>query len=239
MKTIWLLFVFAISVATACAAEKEVRGVGIVTVDGIERQLSMTAYGDHVSTNQLDPQLPVMNFQALPLKSALTLYGNLKKRTLLIHPQLGTQTFSLKMNPRTQEEAVEAWEKLFHEQNIATIPDGEHFVMVVPYSQTNTISPKADSLPKTNALLPEMSINFQSAPDQLAIQTYADFVQKQIVNLNDSSWYTCCNTVTFVQITPLSREEICYALKTLIEWHNIRMVPEGGNRLKLERINAR
>jgi len=89
-----------------------------------------------------------------------------------------------------------------------------------------------------NSLVPVMSLNFNNAPIGLAIQTYVDFMHKEVVNLHENSvplWYT----ITLVQITPLSREEIGYALKTLIEWNSIRMAPEGEGKLKLERIPSR
>jgi len=214
------------------------KGAVSLNVDGKDRQISMPADSDNGATNELDRSLPVMYFQTLPLKNALTLYGDYIKRTELIHPKLEAQTFSLKINPRTREEAAEALEKLFHEHNIATIPDGEHFVMVVPFAFTNSVNATSSSLPQANSLVPVMSLNFNNAPIGLAIQTYVDFMHKEVVNLHENSvplWYT----ITLVQITPLSREEIGYALKTLIEWNSIRMAPEGEGKLKLERIPSR
>jgi hypothetical protein len=46
----------------------------------------------------------------------------------------------------------------------------------------------------------------------------------------------CCDTITLAQTTPLSKNEICYALETLLGWHKIRMAPDGNGNLKLERI---
>ena len=212
------------------------KGAASVTVNGEMRHISMAA--DQDSTNELDSSLPVMYFQTLPLRNAITLYGDYKKRTVLIHPKLEPQTFSLKINPRTRQEAVEALEKLFHDHNIATIPDGEHFVMLVPVTLTNSVRASSSGLPHTNSLVPAMSINFTDAPIGLAIQTYADFMHKEVVNMQDNSvplWHT----ITLIQSAPLSRTEIGYALETLIEWNNIRMAPDGNDKLKLEKITGR
>lgn len=288
MKAIRLLFVFCLFIASAQAAEKEVKllgvfsglrvdfaivdvggdspewlriaylrtgqsaeGVemgaidaakGVVTlkVNGIERQLSMPSDWNYGSTNELTPSLPVMYFHALSLERAVGLYADYKKRTPLMHPQLGSPTFSLKANVHTEAEAVEAWEKLFRARNIATISDGEHFVMVVPFAFTNSVKPGASALSSTNSLVPPMSINFHSAPIHLAIQAYADYVQKEAVNLHDNSWLSCCDVplITLTQVTPLSRGEIIYALDTLFNWNNVRMIPEGAGKLKIERARS-
>jgi hypothetical protein len=214
------------------------KGTATVKVNGTERRLSMPTDWDYGSTNELDPSLPVMYFHALPLQTAIGVYADYKKRTALIHPRLGDSTFSLKINPRTEAEAVEAWEKLFRERNIATIPDGEHFEMLVPFASTNSVTPGASGLPQTNSLVPAMSISFHAAPIGLVIETYADYTHNEVVNMHDRNSLLNAS-VTLVQITPLSREEICYAMETLINWNNIRMAPDGEGKLKLERIPSR
>jgi hypothetical protein len=85
-------------------------------------------------------------------------------------------------------------------------------------------------------MLGAASVIFRTAPLQLVITTYADYVHKDIVNLDDSNLYPRNTVVTFVQTTPLSHEELCYALETQIEWRNVRIVPDGNGKFKLERI---
>lgn len=224
------------------------KGAVSVAVNGGQRKLSLPADWDYGTTNELDPGLPVMYFRALPLQEAIKLYADNKKRTMLLHPKLGNPTLSLKMNARTPAEAAEAWEKLFHEHNVATIPDGEDFVMVVPSALTNAVTPRAATIAPNNSSspmplsVPAMSVVFRNAPIQLVLQTYADFVHKEIVNLQDNSWSKSVyplTPVTFVQTTPLSREEISYALQTLIEWRDIRIAPAADGKFKLEQIPDR
>jgi hypothetical protein len=186
------------------------------------------------STNGSNPSL-----SPLSLQSALMLYGQYKKRTLLIHPKLGNPTLSINTSQHTEVEFAAVFEKQLSEQHVAIIPDGEHFLMLVPNALTNSLTPRANSLARTNDLVPEMSLKFQTAPIPMVIQTYADMVHKEVVNLPESNQINCCDVVTFVQVTPLSREEICYALETLLEWRNIRIAPDGQNKLKLEKISSR
>lgn len=228
MKKFSLLLLLSLSVA-ARAGEVKLLGT-----NGEERQVSVPAESKSGATNSLDASLPVM-----PLQTAIELYAKCTKRTVLAHPQLGNPTLSVKANPPTEAEAASMLEKLFNDRNIATIPDGKRMVMVVPFAFTNSVTPRASSLPESNSLIPEMSVNLSNAPIAMVLQVYADFVHKKIVNLDNNGGLTCCDTITFVQSAPMSRDELCYALETLIQWHHIRMAPEGNGDLKLERIERR
>jgi hypothetical protein len=182
---------------------------------------------------------PVAGSRSVNLDAAIKMYGLLKGRTVLQHPQLRNAKVSL-TNAKTKEGTIEALEAMFREQKIAIIPDGEHFVMIVPFAFTNTVTPKAPTVANANALLPANSINFQSAPIGLVIQTCADFHRKEISDIPASMNQNRIPgnlTITFVQTTPLSREETGYALETLLAWSNIRLVPDGLKNVKLETIH--
>jgi len=232
------------------------KGKASVKVDGEPRELVLEPDEEHPSTHTANgASSPLIHFRSLPLLNAISLYADCKNRTALIHPQLGKPTFSINQNVRTKAEAAEVFEKMFAEQKIATIPDGEHFVMVVPNAFTNPLMPRPHALSETNFIVPAppinnsshdvvppLSINFHNAPIFLVLQAYSDFMHKEIVNLHDDSWLDARGPypiVTLVQTTPLSREEICYALQTLIEWNNVRIASSGDGNLKLERISSR
>jgi len=216
-----------------------VNGEATVNVNGQERQLAMPADAESGATNSVDVSSAVMSLRAVPLQTAIEFYAKYTKRTVLMHPQVGNPPVSFKASPRTEAEAAAMLEKQFNNQNIATIPDGKHIVMVVPFAFTNSVTPRASSLLESNSLIPEMSANFNNAPIAIVLQVYADFVHKKIVNLDNNGGLTCCDTITFVQSAPMSRDELSYALQTLIEWHHIRMVPDANGDLKLERIERR
>jgi|GEM_PF-6612902 hypothetical protein len=220
----------------ALVAMDAAKGKVSLNVDGAARELMFDEDMQHPTTDtQVEESLPLIHFRSLSLVSVISLYSNLKDRTILIHPQLGTPTFSLYQNFRTKEEAAEAIEKIFKDQNIATIRDGEHFIMVVPYSYTNVVTPKSDTLANSGPLIPVMSVNFRDFPLGGAVQTYADLMGKDIKDRPSAMDLSCCSTLTFYQETPLSRAEIAYALETQLAWHKLRFVPyEEG--LKLESI---
>jgi hypothetical protein len=167
----------------------------------------------------------------LDLNAASALYADLKGRTVLLHPALPAVKISL-ANAQTKEKQAEALETMFREQRIAVIPDGEHFVMLVPYTFTNYVTPKAPVLASGDALIPAKTVNFITVPIEMVIPVYGDLRGKKIVNPQDAPRTA---VITFVQTTPLSRQEICYALETQFAWVNMRLVPEGDN-LRVEQI---
>jgi hypothetical protein len=154
----------------------------------------------------------------------------------LRHPQLGAHPFSLVASPASKADAAAVFEKMLDAQSVATIADGEHFVMVVPFALTNTVTPRSQSLVTTNALVPKFSIKFKNAPAELVLAVYADYVHKKIVNLRDGNG---ASGFSLIQTTPLSKEEICYALETEFAWRGIQFVPEGSGDLRIERTSAR
>jgi hypothetical protein len=216
------------------------KGTVSVYVDGEARTLVLEADKEHPSTNTIDRSTsPLIHFHGLSLESAINLYNYYINRTIMQHPQLGNATFSVNISLNSKAEAAAMFEKMFNEQNIATVPDGEHFVMIVPFALTNTVIPRAISLPHAEPLVPEMSINFRAAPVRLVVQAYADYVHKTVMNRDESIRDEAfIPFVTFAQRTPLSKEEICYALETQLAWRGIRFVPEGVSDLKIERIPA-
>jgi hypothetical protein len=206
-----------------------------VVVDGQARTLVLETDKNLPLANTNDRVSPVIHFRSIPLAIAIDLYAEFKNRIVMQHPELGNPTFSLDVNPRSKQEAAAIFEKMFKEQNIATIPDGKHFVMVVPFALASSLKPRAATLTQTNSMLGALSVNFQNAPMDMVLTTYADYVQKEVVNLHDGFRMSCCPTFTFYQTTPVSREELCYALETQIGWYNIRLVP-AGDKWKWERI---
>jgi len=171
--------------------------------------------------------------RSVDMSAAIKMYGLLKKRTVLQHPQLRNAKVSL-ANARTDDEMAAALEAMFKEQKIAAIPDGEHFVMIVPMALTNSVTPKAPTRADSDMLLPEASVNFGNAPLGLVLQVYADYLGKTIVNPKDAPRMA---TITFTQTTVLSKQEICYALETELAWSNIQLVPDGLKNVKLETIH--
>ncbi len=206
-----------------------------VVVDGEQRSLVFKQSDEAGSTVPSESAVgSSVRLNSVTLQTALLLYADVKERTVLAHPQLSSHTFSLVANPANNADAAAAFEKMFTEHSVAVIPDGEHFVMMLPFSLTNAVTPRAESLVKSDTLIPAQSINFWQAPISMALSTYGDFLGKKIVNPNDAPPRM---TVTFRQTSPLSKQEISYAFETLFAWNGIRLVPEGTD-LKVERIGG-
>ncbi|WP_205468166.1 hypothetical protein, partial [Raoultella ornithinolytica] len=172
----------------------------------------------------------------------LALYSHLKGRTLLQHPTLKRDFISLVAKPATQKEAIKALETMFHSRGIATIPDGEKFVMIVPDSLTNFVSPRAANIAaesagkagaQSNAALPSGSVYFLNTPFAQVAMVYKELVGASKL---DGIEKFVRVPVTFQSTTPLTRAEVVYALDTMFEWDNIKMVREEGGVLRVEHI---
>jgi hypothetical protein len=207
MKTFWLVFLLGLS----------------------EMFVNAQSVG---SSNQ--PPL-TFDLHEVSLRQALTMYADLKGRNLLQHPNLPEREFSLTANLQSKAEAATAFEKMFEQNGIATIPDGEKFVMIVPVALTNSVTPRSnDVIAASTQLIPAYSINLRGLPLSSALQIYSDYVGRKIVNLKDAS----SAPINFEQQTPLSKGQICYALETLFAWNGFRIVAIDDKTSRLEHISG-
>ncbi|HWC60010.1 MAG TPA: hypothetical protein VHC44_09985 [Verrucomicrobiae bacterium] len=198
---------------------QELGELGIVKIDPAKGVVNLKAVGKDTSlafdgptetqpTDTSEP--PVIRFRSVNLIAAIRMYADFKGKTVLQHPRVPKTTFSLTSRARTKEEAAEAFEVMFREQKIATIPDGEHFVMVVPFALTNLVTPKAPAFAITNSLVPAViparSINIFGSTIAPIVQIYADFLGKKITDfpaVMNQKEFPCCATVSFLQSCPL------------------------------------
>src|SRR5262245_60328594 len=105
------------------------------------------------ATNDASPvQRPAMRRVAsqaedgrLRLQPALTLYAHLTGRTVLQHPALKPAGLSLG-DSNDKAAQIAALEQSFRQNGIATILDGEKFVMFVPEGLTNTVKPRSSEI---------------------------------------------------------------------------------------------
>ena len=207
-------------------------GTVSVAIAGKPVLLTLEGESGFKSANKIENQTPpIVDLVSADLEAVMSLYADFKSRTVLQHPELGDGPFSVSCNPQTTNEVVDAFEKMFNEQKIATISDGNHFVMVVPFAFTNEVNPRSGSLPQTNAIISQFSVNFLRAPVQLVLQTYSDFAGKKLDNITGVPGRP---GLTLRQTTPLSRDEIIYAIETQIAWRNIHLVPETNGVFKCE-----
>lgn len=91
-----------------------------------------------------------------------------------------------------------------------------------------TMAPNANTQPEP--LLPELSVNFHSAPIDLVLQAYADYVHRTLLRSPNINAQT---TVTLVQQNPLTKTELVQALDAVLAMNNIAMVPIGEKFIKV------
>jgi general secretion pathway protein D len=92
--------------------------------------------------------------QGIPLETLLEEYGTLVGRTLIMAQNLPKVTFDFKTNnDLTYQEAQAFYETLLSQRQIAAIPLGEKFVMIIPVAEVTKTPPKfttmsGDELPE-------------------------------------------------------------------------------------------
>lgn len=175
---------------------------------------------------------PTIRLHNVKLQPLLLLYAEAKSRTILRYPKLEDTRFSLNGDANNPAAAAKLFEKLFADQNIATIPDGEKFVMLVPNAFTNQVSPGSDKIAGSAPMLPALSINFQNVPLAKVLEVYGEYVGHPVNNLQSTPFAL----IYFVQQNPLSKGQICYGLETVIDWNGVRLSTNQDNTLSIQKI---
>jgi hypothetical protein len=180
------------------------------------------------------------------LGHVLFLYSRCTGCSLLQHPLLSRDTrFNLISDAPTLQETRHAIEAAFGEKHIATIPDGERFIIVAPNSEIVRIKPNA---PKTHRsatgentsadqMIPLGMLDLRRADDYQAAALYADLIGGKKLDLSQRITWTGPPAIYITAVTPLSKEEAIYALKTLLSWRNINIVPAAEGFVKAVRAN--
>jgi hypothetical protein len=213
-------------------------GIEIKSIDITNGSVDATIDGDprtlrfDVHSSKPIAAGPTIRLRDVKLQPLMVLYGEAKGRTVLAYPRLGDARFSLDSNANYQT-AAETFEKLFADQNIATIPDGDKFVMLVPNAYTNQVSPHSDKIAAAGPIISEMSINFQNVPLAKVLEVYGEYVGHPVNNLQSSP----NALIHFVQQNPLSKGQICYGLETIFAWNGVRVVTNNDSSSSWERIS--
>lgn len=175
------------------------------------------------------------------LDSILNLYAELKGRTLLRSPRLPAISFSLNFSTTNAAQTALMLEKVLAEKGIATIPDGQKFVMVVPAAEATTVKPHSSEI-KSGAAPGEQTepispgaINFVAAPLNLVAQVYAGFIGCKLEP--DSRSKLPVGLIRFQNLTPLSKKECLYALETLFRWQGIKVIPTTQGMVRLAPVS--
>ena len=204
-------------------------GIVLAMVDGKSRTFAFEAPGGFKMADK-PATIRLLDAKLHPL---IHFYGEAKGRTVLEHPELEGAGFTLTANPQNKSEAAKAFEQLFASRKIAAIPDGDKFILLVPYAFTNQVTPRSDELAKPGQMLGQLSINFQGVPLAKVLEVYGEYVGHPV---NDVEHVPCCNGVFLVQQNPLSKEQICYAMQTIFTWHGIRLTTNKDNTISWQKV---
>ena len=176
------------------------------------------------------------------LQQALELYAQIKGRTILRQPLLKPITVSLDTEIPT---AAAAFEDMLRQRGIATIPEGDKFVMVVPISLTNSVTPRSNKIVSTvlgdlssmtnNEVIPAGTINFLPTDWNQVIPIYSDIIERKPASGSKFPY----GLIYLRTVNPLSKAEVIYALETLFAWNGLQLVPEDDKTFRAESLSER
>ncbi len=156
------------------------------------------------------------------LDQVLTIYEQVKARSLLQHPRLKVERFSIETSSPATADTINAIETSLRDHGIAVLPDGDKFIQIVPVSLTNSVSAAAPVHVSSNANnSPRGAVNFLNAPIAQVLMVYGSLVGKEVENVSRVPYLQ----ITFHNVTPLEKSEVIYALDTLFAWNGIKIVP--------------
>jgi hypothetical protein len=176
------------------------------------------------------------------LDPILTIYSELKGRTLLRSPRLPAISLSLNGSSTNHAQTALMLEKVFAEKGIKTIPDGEKFVMIVPESEAKAVHPHSPEI-KTHdvageraELIPPGTLTFLGATVNQVGPIYAELLGRKPESNPRSTLPN--GAIYFQNLTPLSKEECVYALDTLFRWQGVKVIPVGQGLVRLVPLSA-
>jgi hypothetical protein len=161
--------------------------------------------------------------------SVLELYGQLCGKTLLYWPRLPTAGVSVGGPVASRKDAAKILQTALGDRQIASVTDGEKFLMVVPADQVSAVKPHASGSepapsPKTAAeLVPPGMIVFHGVMIEQVYFIYAELIGAKLDRGGPPP--TPIEPFIFLYTqSALSRDEVVYALDTIFGWQGIKMV---------------
>lgn len=213
--------VIALATATSCASDNRKRA----------EESAITNSTTAVSNSIANPPSPGFVLNNAPLSTVLRLYAEFTGRTVLRPASLPGARLSLVASTTKAADGAAAIEKALRSQGIATVADGDKFVMVIPEAQLSSVRPRSSQLKVATPteLIPAGTINFTGANSEAVARIYAELTGRKF----DAATSARLNGMVNLQTqTPLSKTECLYALDTLFEWQGIKMVPVGEDLIK-------
>jgi hypothetical protein len=209
-------------------------------------------------TNRITEAPVALMLDNADIEPVLALYSEFTQRTLL-RPLLSAPPFTLQASAMNREEAGRVLQKALDAKEIASIPDGTKFLMVVLKRQAATVKPRFLELkssqpidaPSQNQavsthtpndeLIPSGAINFSNVDVWEVAKIYAELIGRKLDRTpafsSGGPFPPVGGIINLKTANSLTKEEACYALETLFSWQGVKLVPVGNGLAKLVRIS--
>jgi hypothetical protein len=189
-----------------------------------------------------------INFPAVGLEQVLSIYAELRNRTVLRPSRLPPLAVHLRTAcPLNRDEAAYAFTTVLELNDIVVVDDGDHFMQVVPKGQANRVRVKAPRARPNAPLLDPKSIpvvgfvRTYSPTAATAESSLADLPRAQshcaerllafygeLAGKKTNPSPDLGNTfLHFATQTPLSREEVLYAIETTLALNQLAVITEN------------
>jgi hypothetical protein len=191
--------------------------------------------------------VPGIVLEDASLNAVLWLFGAFTNRTLLRWPMLPQTSFRLREPARDRLGAARVLAQALAAKELAIIPDGEQFLMIVPKSKAASVKPHAPPFkPSSDAAakpqpapistssedqgpLPEGMIDFRGA-DVIQVADIASMLMGRQLDRNHH--LPSMGAIYIATQSQLSLKQGIYAMETLLLWSGVKLVPIGTNEMK-------
>jgi len=164
------------------------RDVEFLAIDPDSWTLKMRNSGKDLTLTLIPPlekdsPKPNIYLEDTPLLAAVLLYGELLGRTVLQSPLVPTVSrFTLQGAPTNRNEAAKLLEKLFRENEIVTIPDGEKFVLLVSKSQAAKVKPHSPASSNPQLISRAAGTNGSAVEQRPATQAVSEIIPPGMID---------------------------------------------------------
>lgn len=197
-------------------------GAVLMNVEGTPLTLALDK-----QTNQAISTISGFTIRSASLNPLLDLYGKFSGRTMLRSPNLPNATFTLDATATNVQDAARVLVSAFADKGISVLADGDKFALVVPSYQASSVHPHPPSVSSpasTKSAEPGGVVNWFGVDINQVLAMYADWRGLKFDNSQPLPPIARI-PVTLRSQTPLSKEEMIYALDTLLRLRGCKVVP--------------
>jgi hypothetical protein len=195
---------------------------------------------------------PILTFLCLlvPLVAGgdpLDEYGRLIAKTILRPTALPHLPDSITADlPADKTNAIARIERAFSEQGLAILPDGPHFVRIIPKADRDSLTnaplrgaelapSKASAMPERGTSVEPGMIDFRQADLSQVLEIHAALTQRTVLRSITLPSPPICLATSCL----LNKDELVYALKTVLALNGICVVDDGSKFVQVVPIAMR